>query len=126
MEEVSAPVMGIALILSSVFIPMAAMGGIKGLFNQQFAITIAISVLISAFNALSLSPALSAASPASTQESPEARSGKFFDWFNHWFGKMTGGYVKLERCPHPPVGNCHASARGNSIVAVGMGKKLPI
>src|SRR5580765_2423476 len=60
MEEVSGPVVGIALILSSVFVPMAAMGGIKGLLNQQFAVTIAISVLISAFNALTLSPALSA------------------------------------------------------------------
>ena len=60
MEEVSGPVIGIALVLSSVFIPMAALGGIKGLLNQQFAITIAISVLISAFNALTLSPALSA------------------------------------------------------------------
>src|SRR6516225_1633092 len=49
MEEVSAPVIGIALVLSAVFIPMAALGGIKGLLNQQFAITIAISVLISAF-----------------------------------------------------------------------------
>src|SRR5438034_661366 len=52
MEEVSGPVVGIALVLSAVFVPMAAMGGIKGLLNQQFAITIAISVLISAFNAL--------------------------------------------------------------------------
>ena len=52
MEEVSGPVVGIALVLSAVFVPMAALGGIKGLLNQQFAITIAISVLISAFNAL--------------------------------------------------------------------------
>ena len=60
MEEVSGPVIGIALVLSAVFVPMAALGGIKGLLNQQFAITIAISVIISAFNALTLSPALSA------------------------------------------------------------------
>src|SRR5438445_448463 len=60
MEEVSGPVIAIALILASVFVPMAALGGIKGLLNQQFAITIAISVLISAFNALTLSPALTA------------------------------------------------------------------
>ena len=57
MEEVSGPVIGIALILASVFVPMAFMGGIQGLLNQQFAVTIAISVLISAFNALTLSPA---------------------------------------------------------------------
>ena len=60
MEEVSGPVVSIALILASVFIPVGFMGGIQGRLNKQFAITIAISVLISAFNALTLSPALSA------------------------------------------------------------------
>ena len=60
MEEVSGPVVSIALILASVFIPVAFMGGIQGSLNKQFAITIAISVLISAFNALTLSPALAA------------------------------------------------------------------
>ena len=92
MEEVSGPVVGIALVLSSVFIPMAAMGGIKGLLNQQFAVTIAISVLISAFNALTLSPALSALllRPRKKTRGP---LGKFFDLFNRGFTKMTGGYV---------------------------------
>jgi len=60
MQEVSGPVISIALILASVFIPVAFMGGIQGRLNKQFAVTIAISVLISAFNALTLSPALSA------------------------------------------------------------------
>ena len=60
MEEVSGPVVSIALILAAVFIPVAFMGGIQGRLNKQFAITIAISVLISAFNALTLSPALAA------------------------------------------------------------------
>ena len=60
MKEVSGPVIGIALILSSVFLPVAFMGGIQGRLNNQFAVTIAISVLISAFNALTLSPALAA------------------------------------------------------------------
>jgi hydrophobic/amphiphilic exporter-1 (mainly G- bacteria), HAE1 family len=92
MEEVSGPVIGIALVLSSVFIPMAALGGIKGLLNQQFAITIAISVLISAFNALTLSPAL-AALMLKPRKKSKGPLGKFFDWFNRWFGKMTGGYV---------------------------------
>src|SRR3974377_99989 len=91
MEEVSGPVVGIALVLSSVFIPMAALGGIKGLLNQQFAITIAISVLISAFNALSLSPAL-AAILLRPRKKARGPLGKFFDWFNKGFGKMTGGY----------------------------------
>ena len=60
MDEVSGPVIGIALILSAVFIPVAFVPGLTGRLYQQFALTIAISVLISAFNALSLSPALSA------------------------------------------------------------------
>src|SRR5262249_35080997 len=59
MKEVSAPVIGIALILSAVFVPVAFVGGLTGRMYQQFALTIAISVLLSAFNALSLSPALS-------------------------------------------------------------------
>jgi HAE1 family hydrophobic/amphiphilic exporter-1 len=92
MEEVSGPVVGIALVLSAVFVPMAALGGIKGLLNQQFAITIAISVLISAFNALTLSPAL-AALMLRPRKKTKGPLGKFFDWFNYWFGKMTGGYV---------------------------------
>src|SRR5512138_2096817 len=60
MKEVTAPVIGIALVLSAVFIPVAGLGGLTGRLYQQFALTIAISVLLSAFNALSLSPALSA------------------------------------------------------------------
>ena len=60
MEEVSGPVVAIALILAAVFVPVGFMGGISGMLYQQFAITIAISVLLSAFNALTLSPALAA------------------------------------------------------------------
>ncbi len=60
MEEVSGPVVSIALILAAVFIPVGFMSGIQGRLNKQFAITIAISVMISAFNALTLSPALAA------------------------------------------------------------------
>jgi hydrophobic/amphiphilic exporter-1 (mainly G- bacteria), HAE1 family len=124
MEEVTAPVIGIALILSSVFIPMAAMGGIKGLLNQQFAVTIAISVLISAFNALTLSPALSALllRPRKKSRGP---LGKFFDWFNVWFGKMTGGYVSWSGVLIRRWVIAMLLLVGISIVAVGMGKKLP-
>ena len=60
MKEVSAPVIGIALILSAVFVPVAFVGGLTGQMYKQFALTIAISVLLSAFNALSLAPALAA------------------------------------------------------------------
>ena len=124
MEEVSGPVVGIALVLSAVFVPMAALGGIKGLLNQQFAITIAISVLISAFNALTLSPALSALllRPRKKSRGP---LGKFFDWFNRVFTTMTGGYVNLS---HVLIRRWVLSMLllvGMSVVAVMMGKSLP-
>jgi len=124
MEEVSAPVVGIALVLSSVFVPMAALGGIKGLLNQQFAITIAISVLISAFNALTLSPALSALllRPRKKARGP---LGKFFDWFNKWFGKMTGGYVSWSHILIRRWVVAILALVGIAVVSGFMGKSLP-
>jgi HAE1 family hydrophobic/amphiphilic exporter-1 len=94
MKEVSGPVIGIALILTSVFVPVAVTSGIQGRLNKQFAVTIAISVLISAFNALSLSPALSALllRPRKEGRGPLAL---FFAGFNRWFGRVTHGYVDL-------------------------------
>jgi HAE1 family hydrophobic/amphiphilic exporter-1 len=92
MEEVSGPVVAIALILAAVFIPTVFISGITGRLYQQFAVTIAISVLISAFNALSLSPALSALllKPKKETRGPLAA---FFRGFNRGFGKVTKGYV---------------------------------
>jgi HAE1 family hydrophobic/amphiphilic exporter-1 len=92
MEEVSGPVIAIALILAAVFIPTAFIPGITGRLYQQFAITIAISVLLSAFNALTLSPALCALllKPKQERHGPLAR---FFGWFNRVFGRTTDGYV---------------------------------
>jgi len=92
MSEVSSPVIAIALILSAVFIPTAFIPGITGRLYQQFAVTIAVSVVISAFNALTLSPALSS---LLLRPRKEARGplGVFFRWFNHWFGRATDGYV---------------------------------
>ncbi len=124
MEEVTAPVIGIALILSSVFIPMAFMGGIKGLLNQQFAITIAISVLISAFNALTLSPALAAMLLRPKKES-KGPVGKFFAWFNRWFGKMTSGYVNWSHFLVRRWVLALLLLAGISVLAVAMGKRLP-
>ncbi len=92
MTEVSGPVVGIALVLSSVFVPMAFVGGIQGRLNLQFAVTIAISVVISAFNALSLSPALSAMLLRPRKKSP-GLLGRAFAVFNRWFDRMSGGYV---------------------------------
>lgn len=94
MEEVSGPVIAIALILASVFIPVAFMGGITGRLYQQFALTIAISVLISAINALTLSPALSAKllRPAKRGRGPLSL---FFRGFNWTFAKATNGYIRV-------------------------------
>jgi HAE1 family hydrophobic/amphiphilic exporter-1 len=94
MEEISGPVVGIALVLSAVFIPTAFIPGITGRLYQQFAVTIAISVLLSAFNALSLSPALSGLllRPKKQSKGPLAI---FFGWFNRAFGRATDGYVRI-------------------------------
>lgn len=94
MSEVAGPVMAIALILAAVFIPTAFIPGITGRLYQQFAVTIAISVLISAFNALSLSPALSALILRPRKEARGPLKG-FFNRFNHAFGKANKGYVGL-------------------------------
>ena len=92
MEEVSAPVIGIAVILSAVFIPTAFIPGITGRLYQQFAVTIAVSVIFSAFNALTLSPALSALLLRPKKES-RGPLGKFFAWFNRVFTSATNHYV---------------------------------
>jgi hydrophobic/amphiphilic exporter-1 (mainly G- bacteria), HAE1 family len=96
MKEVSGPVVGIALILSAVFVPVAFLGGLTGRMYQQFALTIAIAVLLSAFNALSLSPALCAMflRPPKPARGP---LGKFFGWFNNAFERSTTGYVAVSR-----------------------------
>jgi HAE1 family hydrophobic/amphiphilic exporter-1 len=94
MEEVSSPVIAIALILSAVFIPTAFIPGITGRLYQQFSITIAISVIFSAFNALTLSPALCALllKPKSENTKRSLRT-RFFDWFNRVFGRVTDKYI---------------------------------
>ena len=93
MDEVSGPVIGIAIVLSAVFIPTAFVPGITGRLYQQFAVTIAVSVLISAFNALSLSPALAALLLRPKRQS-RGILGRFFGWFNKWFDRGTNAYVK--------------------------------
>ncbi|MES1261730.1 MAG: multidrug efflux RND transporter permease subunit [Acidobacteriota bacterium] len=94
MKEVSGPVIGIALILAAVFLPIGFMNGIQGRLNNQFAVTIAISVIISAFNALTLSPALAALLLKPRTES-KGLSARFFGGFNRGFTKATHGYVSL-------------------------------
>src|SRR4030088_438248 len=89
MEEVSGPVVAIALILSAVFIPTAFIPGITGRLYQQFAVTIAVSVIFSAFNALTLSPALSALLLRPKKESGRGPLSFFFNGFNKIFGSAT-------------------------------------
>ncbi len=94
MEEISGPVVGIALVLSSVFVPTAFIPGITGRLYQQFAVTIAISVIISAFNALSLSPALAAL----LLRPPKPQRGllaPLFRWFNRTLARSTHGYLSF-------------------------------
>ena len=92
MSEVSGPVVAIALILAAVFVPTVFIPGITGRLYQQFAVTIAISVIISAFNALSLSPAL-AALLLRPREKTHGPLGRFFGGFNRVFDRATNGYV---------------------------------
>jgi HAE1 family hydrophobic/amphiphilic exporter-1 len=94
MDEVSGPIIGIGLVLTAVFIPVAFLGGLTGRLYQQFALTIAIAVIISVFNALSLSPALSALllKPPKPARGP---LGMFFRGFNHVFDRSTRGYVGM-------------------------------
>ncbi len=124
MEEVSGPVMAIGLILAAVFIPTAFVPGITGQLYKQFAVTIAVSVLFSAFNALTLSPALSAMLLRPKKET-RGPLGAFFRWFNRVFGRATDGYV----------GACHHLIRkaGFAFLLLGLlvlgaaffGKRIP-
>jgi len=104
MEEVSGPVVAIAIILTAVFVPTAFIPGITGQLYQQFAVTIAISVIFSAFNALSLSPALCALllRPKVKGRGPLQM---FYNGFNRVFGSATNGYVAV----------CRASIRKSMI-----------
>jgi HAE1 family hydrophobic/amphiphilic exporter-1 len=95
MEELTGPVVGVALVLASVFVPTAFIPGITGRLYQQFALTIAISVMLSAFNALTLSPALAGLllrpRPAHERRGP---LGKFFGAFNRYWERATDGFVR--------------------------------
>jgi len=94
MGELTGPVVGIALVLSAVFVPTVFIPGITGRLYQQFALTIAISVVISAFNALSLSPALGGLLLRPKQETGGALA-RFFAWFNRLFNKGTNFYLRI-------------------------------
>lgn len=92
METISGPVIAIALILAAVFVPVGFIPGIVGRLYQQFAITIAISVLISAFVALSLTPALCTLLLKAHDPNKKNFLDRFFDGFNNWFNRVTNSY----------------------------------
>ena len=126
MEEVGGPVVAIALILAAVFIPTAFIPGITGRLYQQFAVTIAVSVLISAFNALTLSPAL-----ASLLLKPKDKSRKpgllqrFFDGFNRLFNRTTESYVSTSSLLIHKSGITMVVLGCIAAVAVFLGARLP-
>ena len=102
MEEVTGPVIGVALVLSAVFIPCAFISGVTGLFFKQFALTIAVSTILSAVNSLTLSPALAAILLRPKGSAPdlfewllERLCGWFFRWFNRGFEAVVGGYCGI-------------------------------
>lgn len=126
MEEVGGPVVAIALILAAVFIPTAAIPGITGRLYQQFAVTIAISVLISAFNALTLSPALSA---LLLKPRPKDRKKSLFErafaGFNRIFGRATDGFVHTSRILIHKSALAMLALAIVAVLAVYLGSTLP-
>src|SRR5215510_1739240 len=124
MEEVGGPVVAIALILAAVFVPTAFIPGITGRLYQQFAVTIALSVVISAFNALTLSPALSALllRPKKPARGP---LGWFFGWFNRGFGRVTNGYVSICGSLIRKAGLSMLLLLGVSLMSGWLGAQLP-
>jgi hydrophobic/amphiphilic exporter-1 (mainly G- bacteria), HAE1 family len=96
MHEVAGPVVSLALIMGAVFIPTIFISGITGRLYQQFALTIVISVMLSAFNAVSLSPALAAKLlKPKPKDEPRSPLGKFYKWFNRTFDKARDHYVDV-------------------------------
>ena len=89
MQEVSGPVVAIVLVLCSVFVPIAFLGGLTGELYRQFAVTLSIAVVISGLVALTLTPSLCVL----ILKHEHKQSGRFFDWFNDWFHKVTGRYA---------------------------------
>src|SRR5579885_3182781 len=124
MEEVSGPVIATALILTAVFVPTVFIPGITGRVYQQFAVTIAISVIFSAFNALSLSPALSALLLKPRKESHSPLS-LFFRWFNRMFGRATEGYVSVSALLIRKAAFSLACLVLITVAAIFIGRKLP-
>src|SRR5580658_7270957 len=124
MEELSGPVVGIALVLSAVFVPTAFIPGITGQLYQQFAATIAVAVILSAFNALSLSPALAALLLKPKTES-RGLLRRFFGWFNGAFGQATNGYVRISAALVRKSAFALVLLAGFAVAGLWIGGKVP-
>ncbi len=126
MDEVGGALVGIALVLSAVFIPAGFLAGITGSLYRQFALTIAFSVILSAFNALTLSPALGAMilRPRSTQP-PRGPLARFFSLFNAGFARVQKGYVSISGLLVRRFVLAIAILLGFTVLAGGIGRILP-
>ena len=124
MSEVSGPVVAIALILTAVFLPTAFVPGITGRLYQQFAVTIAVSVLLSAFKALTLSPALASLLLRPRQEF-RGPLGAFFRAFNRHFTRATEGYVTGCRILIGKSARSMLLLAGVAVLSLGIGSRLP-
>ena len=124
MQELTGPVIGIALVLSAVFVPTVFIPGITGRLYQQFALTIAISVIFSAFNALTLSPALGGLllRPKKETHGPLA---KFFGWFNRVFESGSNFYVRASGGLIRKSAVALVAVAGFAVAAVLCAKVLP-
>jgi hydrophobe/amphiphile efflux-1 (HAE1) family protein len=126
MDEVSGPVVAIAFVLASVFIPVAFFGGTTGVLYKQFALTIAVSMALSAIVALTLTPALcSLVLKPYTGQKSTGILGKFFDWFNNWFDRMTESYSNGVRHSIRRAGLWGVGLAVICILCVGMLKIIP-
>jgi len=127
MKEVGGPVVAIALILAAVFIPTAFIPGITGRLYQQFAVTIAISVLISAFNALTLSPALSSLllKPKDNTERKKSLFARASAAFNKLFGRATDNFVSTSNVLIHKSGLAMIGLGLVAVLAVFLGRSLP-
>src|SRR5271166_2089715 len=124
MDELTGPVIGIALVLSAVFVPTVFIPGITGRLYQQFALTIAISVIFSAFNALTLSPALGGLLLRAKEES-HGPLAKFFNWFNRMFDRGSNFYVGACRGLIRKSAVALVALAGFAVAGVFFGKVLP-
>jgi HAE1 family hydrophobic/amphiphilic exporter-1 len=126
MDEVSGALVGIAIVLSSVFVPAAFIAGITGSLYRQFALTIAFSVLISCFNALTLSPALGALilKPRQTQ-ARRGLLGRFFAGFDRAFSSARSEYVRGSQLLIRKFGVALVGLAAFTLLAGGLGKMLP-